>query len=1534
MKVIRPVLVTGAVLASSSVAEADYPTWSAALTYALGDRVIKTATHRIYESVLDDNVGHDPAGAGETAWTDVGPTNRWAMFDAAGGPRTVDAGPIVVKLAPEAPVSSLGMLDVGAATVRVQVSAAGVTIYDDIAFDGATNLTFLDLPAVTGQQITVTITAAPGANATVGKLVIGDAFDLGPTEDGSTASITDFSKRETDDFGVTTVVQRAWARRVTTRSLLSAAQVDAVQRYVAGIRAVPVMWIGDESFEGLSLYGFFKDFSVDVELGDTSSCSLTIEGMPSADVAVPLLDPATQGESDLLVLAPIDATDDILQASNVAENEYPQWSAATTYELGDRVVWPNTHRVYESLVTGNVGKDTSDVSAWLDVGPTNRWAMFDQALGTVTEQANSIVVMLKSPSPVTGLAVLDSNAASVRVQAAGLDQTIEVPAADTGSAVTFLDLAIPADTAFTVTISAATAGALVSVGTLLFGQVLPLGVTENTPTVGITDYSRKNTDDFGNTVAVERAWAKRMDVRSLVATRSVDPLTRNMASLRARPALWIAQAGFDSLTVYGFFRDFTATLSERTTACSFTIEGLSKAEKTVDVDTTAATVVVYRNATAKPAAPRFNTGLEPEGWTSAPHDLGTGEYRWQTQADFRGSDQRSEWSTPVSVAGTNWSDVIDDDPDHPKPEDGATVGATPDEQAQLVALNASAAQAEIDIANAQATLVDVQTAAAATQAELVTAQDAILATQDDIIAIGGDITTLQTTQSNQAAQIGTLQTTVSNQAGTLAALSSTVSTQGATISQNATAITALQGSVASLSTTVTTQGASITSLQTASTTQAGQLATLTTKVSSGNPNLLYNGDFANGFDGWTLNLGTWVLAQTSAPLGQHAYVTNPVNTVFITSIPRAVAPGAAYTVSARGRVTGTGGRAYIDLVFYDSSGNALPDPGDSANWLPGSNFTDAGNRDDHTFTATAPSNAATVSARFVGVGVSGQTTQIAVQQIKLEVGSTATAWSQESTIISAYTTLQTTTTQLASLTTTVSTQGASITANGTAITTLQTQTANLTTTVAASSGPNLIANGGFENGLTGWGPGQQGGAPATGWFQTTWAWGTYAANTTSWTNGYANLLGSRVPLQAGVNITLAGDCDVQGTGTGGVAYMEIVWYGSSDNYLSQTSGPQIAVPTGFDTTGTKRATLKITGTAPANAFYFRPNLVVYAPSTRTITGMAWRQIKGEFNTIATPYSGEASAVQTFQAIQTTNTQVASLSTTVSTQGVTITSQQTAITTLNSNVTTLFGKVGVTIDVNGYLTGWTLNNNGQAGSFVINADYFSIRKPGGGNRTEYSNGVWTVYAGSMLSAWGVAFGSTNQFVRWFGPAQSNLANCTEANAIEYLKVDGSAYFGGAITTGTFRNSITGTLNTDPSSETVLGPFSTNGNTKSVNVSAIYSLNRGGFTVGPTITAANTPSFRVTLYRSRDGSAWTQIAQYSFNGVYSYTPASGGDPGNISMSISGSFTFSDTGGTGASPMYYRAVIDNRVFPTYSGTSSQAAVSSQRCTIISTE
>jgi len=68
--------------------------------------------------------------------------------------------------------------------------------------------------------------------------------------------------------------------------------------------------------------------------------------------------------------------------------------------------------------------------------------------------------------------------------------------------------------------------------------------------------------------------------------------------------------------------------------------------------------------------------------------------------------------------------------------------------------------------------------------------------------------------------------------------------------------------------------------------------------------------------------------------------------------------------------------------------------------------------------------------------------------------------------------------------------------------------------------------------------------------------------------------------------------------------------------------------------------------------------------------------------------------------------------------------QSTVSTLSEAVNGVKARYGVSLDVNGYVTGFVQNNDGKTGSFVIVANRFAIVDPNGGNPTvpfEVSNG---------------------------------------------------------------------------------------------------------------------------------------------------------------------------------------------------------------------
>jgi hypothetical protein len=294
MQYIVPTIITDAMLVSSSVAETDYAAWSAATAYTLGQRVIRTATHSIYERLVAGTTATAPE-ADLVNWARVGPTNRWAMLDGAVGTATSDTGPITITLAPGL-VRGMALLDLDVEAVAVEMTVGAVVVYartfnaiasgDDVdnwfdfffdAIERRRTVVVTDLPPFGEAEITVTLTGS--GTISVGSLILGVVYDLGATQSGATVGIVDYSRKEADEFGAVVVAERAYAKRMTLPLILDTVRVDIATARLARIRARPVVWIGSDVLDSLVVYGWVKDWSIDIPGMTLSSCSLEIEGL-------------------------------------------------------------------------------------------------------------------------------------------------------------------------------------------------------------------------------------------------------------------------------------------------------------------------------------------------------------------------------------------------------------------------------------------------------------------------------------------------------------------------------------------------------------------------------------------------------------------------------------------------------------------------------------------------------------------------------------------------------------------------------------------------------------------------------------------------------------------------------------------------------------------------------------------------------------------------------------------------------------------------------------------------------------------------------------------------------------------------------------------------------------------------------------------------------------------------------------------------------------------------------------------------------
>ena len=304
ISIVEPVTISNGMVTSSNIPENDYSAWvggSPATTYALGDRVILTSTHKIYESLQNSNTNHNPET--ETAWwIEVSPTNKWKAFDTSSTTQTLASGisPPVITYDFELgqAVNCVAFLNVtGCNTIEVimddpvygivydeTISLARIPLSSDwwAWFFGQkrekNQYVALDLPSYPNATITVTLDGTPTLG--VGIIMFGQqqSFSLG-MQYGARLGIQDYSRKETNDFGDTVFVVRAFAKRATYDVFLENEELDSFQNYLSNIRATPCLWVGSNEFEATTIFGFYKNFDILLNYPNHSECSLDIEGL-------------------------------------------------------------------------------------------------------------------------------------------------------------------------------------------------------------------------------------------------------------------------------------------------------------------------------------------------------------------------------------------------------------------------------------------------------------------------------------------------------------------------------------------------------------------------------------------------------------------------------------------------------------------------------------------------------------------------------------------------------------------------------------------------------------------------------------------------------------------------------------------------------------------------------------------------------------------------------------------------------------------------------------------------------------------------------------------------------------------------------------------------------------------------------------------------------------------------------------------------------------------------------------------------------
>lgn len=329
LKVMQPTAMTSAMLVSASLPENDYPAWSATNSYTTGTRVIRTTTHRIYQAVADitgnaSNITPE-ADTLHTQWVEIGPTNLWAMFDQRVSSRSVGTSSgLSVQIQPGRcnGVALMDMVRVSDFTLEV-VWAAESGITQDTTTDYAYGIKLRTI--ITSTQIrlvytanlrqrnvsnwkeyflepyaiktdafigfasrndaTITLTVpAPDAGEPVpeiGAFMFGNFIELGDVGRDADAGTESYTVVQTDDWGISRIVERDYVKRVTYPVLVYNYGLNRLFSTLAELQSKPAVFVGSDDFRytPYTVYGVVESFNVGGDNGTASICNVNVKGI-------------------------------------------------------------------------------------------------------------------------------------------------------------------------------------------------------------------------------------------------------------------------------------------------------------------------------------------------------------------------------------------------------------------------------------------------------------------------------------------------------------------------------------------------------------------------------------------------------------------------------------------------------------------------------------------------------------------------------------------------------------------------------------------------------------------------------------------------------------------------------------------------------------------------------------------------------------------------------------------------------------------------------------------------------------------------------------------------------------------------------------------------------------------------------------------------------------------------------------------------------------------------------------------------------
>ena len=285
------------------------------------------------------------------------------------------------------------------------------------------------------------------------------------------------------------------------------------------------------------------------------------------------------------VITPIEINDARLTSSTIAEPDTGEtaWNASTSYVLGDVVIRTTTHKKYENILAGvDAGIPENTHNRWIEVAPTNRYAMFDTLRNTQSIKASPVTVVLTPAVRIDSIGLLSVDADEVSITVKLGAETVYAATRKLNTRevfdwydyffsefsktpnVVFFDIPPYSNAVITITFTSVSP---VKVGAIVLGNQTDLGKAIHGVSSDELNFSRIDREVTGESVLLRRRSVPKINIQSLADPSKLNKIRDTRKNLNAVPAVWsglddkVNNPYFETVLLLGVYKKFEINMN-------------------------------------------------------------------------------------------------------------------------------------------------------------------------------------------------------------------------------------------------------------------------------------------------------------------------------------------------------------------------------------------------------------------------------------------------------------------------------------------------------------------------------------------------------------------------------------------------------------------------------------------------------------------------------------------------------------------------------------------------------------------------------------------------------------------------------------------------------------------------------------------------------------------------------------------------------------------------------------------------------------